>query len=546
MNNLGLNIKDMRFFLSTIVACILCMSCQNDISIEQITPHKISTIDNKVTYPLFNTITRSNNEFDTSWETISQVTLPSGILVYTPWNTTMSSTTVPTNFRTDIKKADGWKLIAHTLNSSEKGLNYLFFYNQFTGFLKTFYYLENNFAQTTGLWHIHIDRPQGLLAFTEGYTRPANSKEKIQDVYCSNISINEDKPFSQGWNCFEVELAYDPQFSGAFLTIEPCGILKSQIEMSGEYNSKSEGHIITIGANNKGVQKSSGADAQKQIKDIVSYVPKDIVDLGSLTSSSSLRDLVVKGIGSIFKGLTSRTKKDKPEEYQLQYTTNGEITLSGEITSKIYSGFPPITINIGKEYVGSLGLWNVSLQPIIEFNTLGRLIQTSETTFPIYRIYGAGNDYCYFNINPDAVCKETKTSYQIFTCPNNEYRYSDSNGPLSGGMSYSGVGEYLINDIYKQKAVEFKIYVPGVDNHKQRELPEMVYLYDSKNEFGTKFGIKNNYIIKAQAYFNIDDNIEVTSTKTFVPTLRWRTDNLQHNSIHKEEYDTFWLQQYRQ
>lgn len=412
----------MKNTICIIICTLFFWSCQSD-NLENVKKAEQTAeyFDRNVTYPMDIT-TRSTDELSTSWETIDQIILPSGSLVYTPWNTNYSKSTIPTEYRSDIKKADGWNLIAHTVNGEESGLNYLFFYNRFTGMLKVFYYLEHSYSQTTGLWHVYIDKPQNLLAFTNSIAYTIDSSHKIQDVYCSNITINKDKAFTEGWNCFELELAYDPQFKTGTLIVEPCGIIQSNLTITGNYNSKSDGNIITINSEKTGVLKGTGSDAKKYIANEVPKVSKEFGNLSSLTESSPLSDFIQKGIGKLFKSFSALTKRQKPQEYKLQFTTSGSVELNGTITTNLGGGFSPITINISNDKVGKLGLWNLVNQPTIQFNTLGRHIATSDVTFPTFRIYGAGKEFYNISINPDAVngiigCSD---SYKIFIGDNSE------------------------------------------------------------------------------------------------------------------------------
>ena len=524
---------------------MLLFSCQNnDLEIAQEIPQSSTADDSKITYPLTNTTTRGNNELDNAWEDLLELNLPSGVLVYTPWNPNISSKTIPTDYSNDIKKVDGWRLIAHTMNSAERGLNYLLFYNRFTGILKAFYYLEESYSQSMGLWHIHIDQPQNLLSFTGNYAEPTNSSNKIQDAYCSNITINEDKAYTKGWNCFEFELAYDPDFNNGTLFIEPCGIIKSELNITGNYNSKSTGTIIAMNANKKeGSLKGSGSDAKNHIINESSKVSKSYSDLSSLTKSSPISDFIKKGVNALFKSFTAKTKKDKPQEYKLQYTTNGTVTLNGNITTNIYGGFSPISINISKDKVGSLGVWNLVAQPTIGFNTLGRLVKASPNHLPIFRIYGIGKDEYSIIINPNIKNEiiDYSSTYEVFTTKSNKSA-SGSSGSLSGGMNYSGTGAVIYEDLCLDRSVEFKVAFPTLSNQ-STNIPGMIYLYGSTNEDNMPFGIYNNYIFKVSLLLNINNNDETISTKSFSPKLEWRKDNLDQNSHHAERYDYFILQQ---
>lgn len=59
---------------------------------------------------------------------MGKVILPSGLDVLTPWNQSLTASAIPLEIRQDIKRANGWELIAHTMKGyGDKGMNYLFF-----------------------------------------------------------------------------------------------------------------------------------------------------------------------------------------------------------------------------------------------------------------------------------------------------------------------------------------------------------------------------------------------------------------------------------
>ena len=524
--------------LTTIFCTLLFFcSCNNEIETTDIQKESNINREYQITYPLSKTESRSNSELDTSWETVQEITLPSGEPAYTPWNSEISSKTVPNEFSMDIKKEDGWNLIAHSMNNQEKGLNYLFFYNIYRGTLKVFYYLEENFNQTTGLWHVHIDKPQNLLAFTGLYAKAINASDKIQDIYCSNITINPSKAFTKGWNCFEVDLAYDPNFEDATLYIEPCGIIESNIEISGNYNSSSEGSIITIGADKQsGVLKGTGKDAEKYLSDESSKVAwENFPSTRTLSSSISERDSESIDIGSIIKlganflqKVFSSEKKGK--EYKLKFATQGSVTLKGDITTIVGGGFSPIAISIDKDKVGNLGVWGVEEQPTIQFNTLGRKKEVFTSGNPTFMTYGGTTPIYHIVINPDLSNKITnlKRDYEtLIGTFSDSYTDKENQNSISGGMNYSAQGEHIYNDIYARIAPVFKVHFKNLNNNDTREVPPAIYLYGSKDGSGTPFGIKNNFIFGINVTFTAPDGREFMSTRSFRPLLEWRTDNLQ-------------------
>ena len=53
-----------------------------------------------------------------------------------------------------------------------------------------------------------------------------------------------------GWNCFQVELAYDPDFTEGSLQIIPMSMTTSSIKLDGNLNSKTKGTVISTTTSN--------------------------------------------------------------------------------------------------------------------------------------------------------------------------------------------------------------------------------------------------------------------------------------------------------
>lgn len=503
-------------FSFLVLICFVASSCTND---EYIIPKTITKTYNKKLITYINDQlcdTRSYSSLFNDWENINQIKLPSGSQVYTPWNNDISSTTIPASCSNDIQKKDGWNLLAQTLDSNEKGLNYLFFYNKFTGILKVFYYLEENFIQTTGLWHVHVDKPTNLLAFTGKFALPTTSATKIQDVYCSNITINENKAFTKGWNCFEIELAYDPNVSDAHLYIEPCGIITSNIEVTGNFDLNTSETIVQIGEDKKSAfLKLIGTAASK-------YIEENFKTDSVTTRSIDWGGILSKGVQFLFKSFTA----SNTSEPNVSFTTTGSVKINGDITTNINGGFSPIRITLNNDSIGSLGLWNIVDYPNIYYNTLARKREVSGITFPVYQNFGSGQNHDYrITINPNVDIKYSK-SYKVFATEDNGSGPKDSY--LGKGFYYKGMGKPIGNGLHEVEAFKLPIRFTTLAND-SRDLPGMIYIYDAKNDIGENLQINNCYLFKINLNVTGNDSISYNLCKSIAPRLNWRTDNLQKN-----------------
>ncbi len=235
--------------------------------------------------------------------------LASGSYVHTPWNKKITSGTIPYEIRTDILPSDGWDLIAHTVNGyGENGMNYLIFHNHYTGILKIFYYLEPNSSnlQNTAIWKLHFENPQSFLAFTSEYARLSSDKS-VRDIYLSNITKDDSKGYTVGWNCFQVELAYDPDFSEGSLQIIPMSMTTSSIKFTGNFDSKTDGTIISTTTSNplngvvKGVASLVGAKAEDWVSDQVKKAKFGNKIIKALSSGAN--SLVTSGVGAALGSL---------------------------------------------------------------------------------------------------------------------------------------------------------------------------------------------------------------------------------------------------
>ena len=104
----------------------------------------------------------SNDDFSTNWEAMDKVTIYTNHnfeTVYTPWNKTDVSTTIPLDISRDVCKKDGWEMVFNTLGDPNiMDANYFGLYNRYLGILRIFYYItdatgngsELSFATTMG------------------------------------------------------------------------------------------------------------------------------------------------------------------------------------------------------------------------------------------------------------------------------------------------------------------------------------------------------------------------------------------------------------
>lgn len=480
--------KQFTLFFFAFFSLLIMMSCKDDVS-KQLDNNKQTMTEEKglICFPKL-ALQGSRSEQDANdWENWSKVLLASGEEAFTPWNS-VTGTDIPYDVRTDIKKADGWELIFHTVNGyGTKNMNYLIFHNRYTGVLKGFYYLEDgSHLQNTGMWKIHFERPQAFLNFIDDFAEPA-SINKNSDFYVSNITNNESIGFSLGWNCFQVELAYDPNFSSIPIQISPYNMTTTDVTIDGEFESSTTGTIIHTTSSNifdkqiKGVASFAGKEAKNWVNEALkSDVFKKIK--GQVINAAG--DIVTSGVSSLLRSFLGGFDKEKNEVQTVQLRTNGTITMNGEL-SKVETGIiMPLSTVLTVENVGKLGAWCIKESPILEFSPIAHY--TGNGDEEIHGKYELENWSVKFEglLNPDLVshikdCKFNYTLYESSKCSERHnipdpFQYGNNNHivPIS-------IGEFLkenqlYDDVYSMRCIPLTVHL-GLTSTP----PESVYVIDA-------------------------------------------------------------------
>lgn len=306
--------------------------------------------------------------------------------VFVPWNSQYATSSIPDEVRKDIKAEDGWKLLRNSIIENKPGSNYLIFYNQFTGVLKGFYYLETASQGNNGYWKISFGRNQKLLYNQDGFfTYPLSYNKNIESINVMNITQNPTKGFTVGWNCFQVELAYDANQPNLTILIDAYQQNIGSMKIEGAYESTSSGTIIStpsvpstnnadfsisglnaIGDNAKDwitSHISEGVD-KKPIKDVAVKTLQEIL-------SGNIKNLVNLSANLIFGSMLGGGTDSEPNNYTLQFKTSGKVTLSGKTELPQTTSIPPIQIGISSSE--KLGVWNLSDAPQINIGEYAKM-----------------------------------------------------------------------------------------------------------------------------------------------------------------------------
>jgi len=552
----------MRTFKYYLLFLIFLSSCSVDniVDHQTLSFEKCDSTNGKVAYPnRWNNLTRSS-VVTSSWEKWETVQLASGSYVHTPWNKKITSGTIPYEIRTDILPSDGWDLIAHTVNGyGENGMNYLIFHNHYTGILKIFYYLEPNSSnlQNTAIWKLHFENPQSFLAFTSEYARLSSDKS-VRDIYLSNITKDDSKGYTVGWNCFQVELAYDPDFSEGSLQIIPMSMTTSSIKFTENFDSKTDGTIISTTTSNplngvvKGVASLVGAKAEDWVSDQVKKAKFGNKIIKVLSSGAN--SLVTSGVGAALGSFIGVFSKTTQTTQTVQLNTVGSVELDGELKTLQTGLIVPLSMSISVKNVGRLGVWCLTKKPAVLVNPYVVLEkQNIETPFWFdYRMYAStdwdNREYVVFN--PDLVSRlggsnpaRVRVETQIGgPCVQNAFgtKYSDhgmvdfiTNGNWLYGKTYTmGNSYYLVTlpfwdedgnviDDMDISQAPIETYIPTTPDG----LPGARSEFDTFSDFISLFNIK----------INTKEGNMVSLYHKFVPYLKWDYSRFDDH-LYLEEY----------
>ncbi len=248
--------------ISSIVALSLLYGCQND-SLDQ---HLDNQFNNDLTK---SALTRS-------WVDCKDVLLPSGNEVNAPWDKN-ATTVIPKHIREDVNPIDGWKLLDSTVEfigydnnlnpEVDDGANYILFYNIYTGFLKGFYYAETIQKNGGGVWQLKIDGKTKLFNFLGKDAIPFDQYGPNQIEVMNVTTDGSTQGFTIGWNCFNIELAYDPTSDKQRININGIAYEKTEFDISGAFTSKSTGSILISAPVKPGIREwvaSGTGDAGKE------------------------------------------------------------------------------------------------------------------------------------------------------------------------------------------------------------------------------------------------------------------------------------------
>lgn len=342
-------------FYYWVIIGILLYSCNEseETFINEISPVTRAIVDE-------NRESISNPDLIWNWENISEILLnaekiTSGQSVTAPW-ADGSSSPLPETFRKDIKKEDGWKMLFHTFKKTglDARQNYMCFYNQFTGFLKVFYYYEGEELHSGAQWYIKTNEGiKTALLDKPAYLSNLESAPSNNDILLvSNLNDVPTTGIEPGWNGFEFQVSrYCTDLTSMDFKI---GAYEKQIT---NYNLLGKEFLETLGTITTKTESSSGTS--KAIANIAGPEAKRFIDklggnvfgesvilgqsiqglIGSIPSTGYITAFKA-GLDMIFGKSTSTSTSD------VKLTTTGTVEMNGTSSTVTTAGIPTLNFNL--------------------------------------------------------------------------------------------------------------------------------------------------------------------------------------------------------
>ena len=316
------------------------------------------------------------------WDTTS-VALPGvDIPVTLPWYNG-SSTQIPYYMLDDYKPEDGWEMVYnYCLDASpgEINKNHIIFYNKFRGILRVYYYNSNDvIAANQTFWRFEVIGSTSLFNALGQIALPMSERVNNPEVYVTNLTNLPSKAIARGWNCFDIELAYDEQLSqsNAHFNIGLYNMTEGTIGLEGDIELETEGTIVThtfsspnwIGDASKAVGDEAKSYVEKKLKG--TSLEDDIAN----RIKGGVQSLVSSGAKFLLGALVG--KKESSYNSTVQLTTTGDITLGGEFQVLTTSNALPLANNLMPgcipdsddsvlpAYDEPLGVWSLEETPTL-------------------------------------------------------------------------------------------------------------------------------------------------------------------------------------
>lgn len=483
------------------------------------------------------------------WEDTIAISLSGYNDVILPWYNA-SDANIPNELLEDYQKRDGWELVYNLCSPSAAtsyGKYYLIFYNKLRGILRVFYYniYDTSLASTT-FWQLAFTKPTAMLNNIGHFTIPANVNNTNM-TYTTNITRVESKAISRGWNCFDVELTYDPNTTSqnTKFGISSHNVIQGTLNIQGSLLFESEGTIVSTGSTPRFPILSGMIDAGisgfgESVKNMVTK-DLDSAKISPLISgpvaniiSKGATGLLESGINWVFGSfLTKKTTTTQT----LKVKTTGTITENGTFGINSSSNIPPL-VNLVcpgtklensdyflPSYNEPLGLWNLTEAPTVSFSS-GAIWEKSEgsSSYTYNRIVKANPVNVIVNPYAEKYFSRYTVEYRLMYYKRfdgddnwgkeyNDFYYSNSQyiPPIEGKKIYDDGKNVFLDSPYFSYGGVYQHHHLAIDC--SREEREIWFLNNVPIE-------NPNYVVKVMVTFYPKEPYDTTpiiSSRTYIP-----------------------------
>lgn len=454
----------------------------------------------------------SNPTLHRNWENVDTIYLNGGGQIDAPWIVKEgNSMNIPENYRTDIKKEDGWIMLSHTLLSqSSSEPNYILLYNPYRGIVKGFYYNKENIKNQSFIWVMEATNPTSIFPSNTLIQNSLNATSN----YMTTSNILESSQFdfgalNQGWNAFSFEFPYATTNNAPIIAIKGYNNENSTVTLSGTYSGEV---IIPITS----TQSSDASSIVSAIKGALSAVSSVVPGLGSVNQAVSVASSIL-GHTSLFKSKTSITN--------IRATSSGNINLTGSSFTE-FGGTATSINNIDLKELNNnneLGLWNLSSNPVITYPRCVNVDPASVSSDGLIRYYEASlygevnNIYSLITINP--LVKNNISSYNV------EYTFFSQNA--SSFVNTTDATNY--------HTTNFDYYLDYESYSSSEKL--YAYLYNTDNISSVLAPILMNITVT----FTYKDGSSFISSRVFKPTFQQIDNQAALVNLYKKSNNIRWI-----